>query len=213
MSKKTMNVENRTTGIAWSSRRRMKIPMVMVRWIPASYTILYTPYENATPRPTPPQSIFQTCELIVASRGRFENAGCVGCQKIALLDELCGRCMDALEVSRAVAVALFDGWPRVVSLEALPPRGRERNRRSSSSNQQMRATRPRMPRIPAQIRGQRHAQVGMADAADLVAIRVDRRQQVWHSAAGWQARPRQVRHTPANSVTADEGGVVDAWVQ
>src|SRR5258707_13598693 len=125
MSKKTMNVENRTTGTACSSRRRMKTPMATVGWVPASYTILYTPSRNATPRPTPPQSILATRELIVASRGGLDHAGCVFLEQVALLDQRFGRGADLVEKGLAVGVALFDGPPRGVGFEALLPRGRE----------------------------------------------------------------------------------------
>src|SRR5438309_992568 len=81
---------------------------------------------------------------------------------------------DSLEIIFARPVALLDRGSRIAGGLALEPSARERNRRSGEDQTLSLAADRRMPEGPSRMGAERHGDLRQRDAADLVAVGVDR---------------------------------------
>src|SRR6266567_43236 len=98
------------------------------------------------------------------------------CEEMTLGDHLVCSGSDSGEVAILTPVALLDRQARVVPLLTLAFRTRERQCRAGERAADVlpRLTNFGVPKIPAQVGRQRHAQIERANSADLIAVGVQR---------------------------------------
>jgi hypothetical protein len=96
-------------------------------------------------------------------------------------------------------IAFPDGETWIASILAFPPGCRKRDRRAHQAHQLVWSTHLRMAEIPSREGRQRHSQIWQADATQLVAIPVDRRDEV---RVGLPDQGRQCSRDPAFAIRA-----------